>query len=88
MKKRKFSEGQIVAILKEAEAGAKVADICREHGIGVSTFYAWKSKYGGMETSELKRLKELELENRRLKEMYANLSLEHQILKDIVQKKS
>jgi putative transposase len=65
----------------------KVADICREHGISQATYYKWKSKYGGMEASDVKRLQELETENRRLKQMYAELSLDHQILKEILEKK-
>lgn len=87
MKKIKFSETQILAILKEQESGQKVADICRKHGISDATFYNWKSKYSGMTANELKRLKELEYENSRLKRMYANLSLENEALKDIVTKK-
>jgi putative transposase len=87
MKQSKFSETQIVNILKEAEAGIPVAELSRKHGFSQSAFYKWKAKYSGMDTSALKRLKELEDENRRLKQMYADLSLEHQALKDIVQKK-
>jgi putative transposase len=84
MKKSKFSESQIVNILKEAEAGVTVEDLSRQHGLSKATFYKWKAKYGGMSMSEVKRMKELEEENRRLKQMYANLSLEHEILKDII----
>jgi putative transposase len=80
MKKSKFSESQIVNILKEAEAGASVEELSRQYGFS-------KAKYSGMSVSELKRLKELEEENRRLKQMYANLSLEHEVLKDIIEKK-
>lgn len=87
MKKSIKSEQQIVAILKEAEVGVPVVDLCRQHGISVSTFYKWKAKYGGLDASALRRLKELEDENRKLKQMYANLSLEHQVLKEIVEKK-
>jgi len=87
MKKIKFSESQILAILKEQEKGMKVSDICRNHGISDATFYNWKSKYLGMTVNELKRLKELEYENSTLKRMYANLSLENEALKDIVTKK-
>jgi putative transposase len=87
MKKSRFSETQILAILKQQEAGMKVADICREYGMSQATFYNWKSKYAGMEASDIKRLRELEEENARLKRMYAELSLDHQILKDILEKK-
>ena len=87
MKQTRFTETQILKFLKEAEAGVPVADLCREHGFRKSTFYKWKAKYGGMDASALRRLKELEEENRRLKRMYAELSLDHQILKDIVEKK-
>ena len=87
MKKSKFTESQIVNILKEAEAGVSVEDLIRQHGFSRATFYKWKAKYSGMSVSELKRLKELEEENRRLKQMYADLSLEHEVLKDIVEKK-
>lgn len=87
MKKSRFSETQIIAILKQQEAGMKVADICREYGMSQATFYNWKSKYAGMEASDIKRLRELEEENARLKRMYAELSLDHQILKDILEKK-
>lgn len=87
MKKTRFSEHQIIQILKQGEAGVKVVDICREHGISPATYYKWKAKYGGMEASDVKRLQELESENRRLKQMYAELSLDHQILKEILEKK-
>ena len=87
MKQSKYSETQIVNILKESEAGIQVAELSRKHGFSQSAFYKWKAKYSGMDASALKRLKELEEENRRLKQMYADLSLEHQALKDIVQKK-
>lgn len=87
MKKTRFSETQIISILKEAENGVTVGDVCRQHGIAQSTYYKWKAKYGGLEPSALRRLKELEEENQRLKRMYAELSLEHQILKDVVEKK-
>ena len=87
MKRTKFSEQQIITILKEAESGVKVADLCRQHGMGQSTFFKWKSKYGGLEANELRRLKQLEEENRKLKRMYADLSLEHHALKDVLSKK-
>lgn len=87
MKKSRYTESQIVKILKEAEAGVSVEDLMRQHGFSRATFYKWKAKYSGMSVSELKRLKELEEENRRLKQMYADLSLEHEVLKDIIEKK-
>ncbi len=87
MKRSKYSESQIVTILKEAESGVPLEDLIRQHGFSKATFYKWKAKYSGMSVSELKRLKELEEENRRLKLMYANLSLEHAALKDIIEKK-
>lgn len=87
MKKSRFTESQIVKALKEYEAGRTSEDISRELGVNKATFYSWRKKYGGMETSELKRLKELEEENRKLKQMYADLSLDHRILKDLVEKK-
>jgi len=74
-------------VLKEVETGKLVKDVCREYGISDATYYNWKAKYGGMEASGVKRLKELKTENQRLKQMYADLSLEHRILKDIVEKK-
>ncbi len=87
MRKSQFTESQIIAVLKEHESGMKVADICRTHGISQATFFNWKSKYGGLEANELKRLRELEEENARLKKMYADLSLDHTVLKEIFQKK-
>jgi len=87
MKRSRYSEEQIIRILKEAETGIPLLDLCRKYGIGKSTFYKWRSKYGGLDVSEVKRLKALEAENRRLKLMYAELSLEHQVLKEIVEKK-
>lgn len=87
MKSTRFTETQIVKALKEHEAGRKAEDLCRELEISKATLYNWKSKYGGMEISDVKRLKELEEENARLKRMYANLSLDHEILKDIITKK-
>jgi putative transposase len=88
MKQSKFTESQMIKIVNEADAGVPVPDLCRQHGISTSTFYKWRAKYGGLDVSQLKRLRELEDENRRLKQMYADLSLDHEILKDIVAKKS
>ncbi|OCG30438.1 transposase, partial [Gilliamella sp. HK2] len=79
-------EHQIVAILKEAEAGIPVKELCRKYGMGNSTFYKWREKYGGMETSDIKRLKELEAENRKLKQMFAELSLKSQLQEEIIKK--
>ena len=87
MKKSRFTETQLVSILKEVEAGLKVEQVCRNHGISSATYYNWKSKYGGMEASDIKRLKALEDENNRLKKMYANLNLEHEAVKDLIAKK-
>ncbi len=87
MKKTRFSENQIVRILKEVESGRIVKEVCRENAISDTTYYNWKAKYGGMEASDIKRLKELEDENRRLKQMYADLSLENRALKDVIEKK-
>ena len=87
MKTSKFTEQQIVFALQQAENGVKVAEMCRKMGIHEATFYNWKKKYHGMEASQLKKLKELEDENRRLKRMYADLSLDHQLLKDVIEKK-
>jgi putative transposase len=87
MKKSRFKEEQILKILKEQETGKKVSEICRFHGISEATFYNWKSKYAGMELHELKRLKELEEENARLKRMYSEKSMDYEILKDVLSKK-
>jgi putative transposase len=87
MKKARFTESQIIAILSKQEKGISVADICREHGISNATFFNWKGKYGGMSPSQLRRLKELEIENARLKRMYADLSLVHEAFKDAIEKK-
>ena len=87
MKKTRHSESQIIRILKEVESGRRVKEVCREYSISDATYYNWKSKYGGMEASDIRRLKELEDENRRLKQMFANLSLEHIALKDVIEKK-
>jgi len=87
MKKARFTEQQIVSILKQHEAGIKSQDLCRENGISQATFFNWKAKYGGMDAKQLRRLKELEEENSRLKKMYADLSLIHHAFKDAVEKK-
>lgn len=87
MKKSRFSESQIVAILKEADAGLKVAEVCRKHGISQPTYYNWKSKYGGMSASKLKRIKEIEAEHAKLKRMYADLAMENEALKELIEKK-
>lgn len=87
MRKSKFTESQIVKTLKQVEGGRQVKDVCRELGISEQTYYTWKSKYGGMEASDVKRLKDLEAENSRLKRMYADLALEVTALKDVIAKK-
>jgi len=87
MKKSRFTETQIVSTLKSADAGMRVSELCRKHGISEATYYKWKSKYGGMEASDLKRVKELEAENTRLKRMYADLALENTAMKDLISKK-
>ncbi len=87
MRKSKFSESQIMGILAEGEAGLAVAEICRKHGISSATYYQWKSKYAGMSVSELKRVKELEAENARLKRLYADLALENAAIKDVLSRK-
>jgi putative transposase len=87
MKKSKFSESQIVEILKEGDAGFPVAQILRKHGISQATFYKWKARYGGASLAELKRLKELEAENAKLKRMYADLALENTAIKDVLSRK-
>ena len=87
MKMTRFSETQIIKILKEHDAGKETKDICREQGISRATFYNWKKKFSGMDASQLRRLKELEEENRRLKRMYADISLDHQLLKEVLEKK-
>jgi len=87
MKKSRFSESQIISILNKQEQGLTVRDICREHGISDATFYNWKAKYGGLSVSEPARIKELEVENARLKRMYADLSLVHYALRDAVEEK-
>ena len=87
MKKSRFTETQIVSILKGADAGMKVADVCRKHGISQPTYYNWKSKYGGMSASKLKRIKELEAEHSKLKRMYADLAMENDALRELIEKK-
>src|SRR5207237_2568632 len=87
MKRSKFSDEQILAIVKEGEAGRKVTDLCRANGISEQTYYRWKAKYGGMELSEMQRLKQLEDENRRLKQIVAEQTLDMQALKAVVAKK-
>jgi len=87
MRKSRFTEFQIVKILKSVEGGRTVVDVCREHGVSSATYYKWKSKYGGMEASDIQRIKDLEAENRKLKQMFADLSLENVMLKDVIEKK-
>ena len=86
MKRARFSEEQIISILKEAEAGGKVTELCRRHGISDATFYTWRSKYGGLEISEMRRLRQLEEENRRLKSIVADQALDIRALKDVLAK--
>lgn len=87
MKKTRFTETQIIGILKEADTGIQVKEICRKHGISDATYYNWKSKYGGMSASDLKRLKEMERELSQLKRMYADMAMENRALKDLIEKK-
>ena len=87
MKRKRFSEEQILTVLKAAEAGKAVTELCREHGISDATFYTWRKKYAGLELSDLKRLRQLEDENRRLKKLVADQALDLQALRDIVKKK-
>jgi putative transposase len=87
MKRARFTETQIVAILKEADSGVPVKDVCRKYEISDATYYNWKSKYGGMEASDLKKMKELERELSQMKRMYADMALENRALKDLIEKK-
>jgi putative transposase len=87
MKTSRFTEAQIMGVLHQAEGGLPVADICREHGISIATFYKWRSKYGGMDASMISQMKSLEDENRRLKRMYADLSMQADLLKEALGKK-
>ena len=87
MKTSRFTEGQIVAVLRQAEGGVAVPELCREHGISSATFYKWRSKYGGMDASMMSQMKALEEENRRLKRMYADLSMQADLLKEALGKK-
>jgi putative transposase len=87
MRKSKFSESQIVSILTDAEGGIAVADLLRKHGISKATFFKWRSKYGGASVSDVKRLRELEAENAKLKRMYADLALENAAIKDVLNRK-
>jgi len=88
VKKSRFTESQIVAVLQEGEMGLPVAELCRKHGISNATYYVWKSKYSGVQVSELQRLRELEAENVKLKRMYADLALENSAIKEILNRKS
>jgi len=87
MKKSRYTDSQILSILKQNEAGATVPDLCREHSMSTATFYKWRSKYGGMDASLMKRMKELEDENKRLKKMYAEEKLKAEIVKEALEKK-
>jgi len=86
MKKTRYSEEQIIGVLKEAEAGIPITELCRKYGISDATYYNWKGKYGGMTTSEMRRLRQLEEENRRLKQLVADLTLDNQALKAVISK--
>ena len=87
MRKSRYSDSQIMAILKQAEAGTPVPALCREHGMSSALFYKWRSKFGGMDASMIKRLKELEAENARLKKMYADVQLQNEVIKEAIEKK-
>ena len=86
MKTSRFTDSQIMAILKQAEAGMPAPELCREHGISIASFYKWRAKYGGMDASLMSRVKELEAENARLKKMYAEVQLQADVLKEVLQK--
>ena len=87
MKTSRFTDSQIMAILKQAQAGMPAPELCREHGISIASFYKWRAKYGGMDASLMSRVKELEAENARLKKMYAEVQLQADVLKEVLQKK-
>lgn len=87
MRKSKYTEHQIIGYLKQADSGRKVDDICRDAGISPATYYKWKSKYGGLEASDIRRMRDLEQENSRLKRLYADMALENNALKDLIEKK-
>tara|TARA_R110002073_G_scaffold287256_1_gene451972 strand:- start:961 stop:1281 length:321 start_codon:yes stop_codon:yes gene_type:complete len=87
MKKSRYSDSQIISILKQAEAGTPVAELCREHGMSNASFYKWRAKYGGMDASLMTRMKELEAENTRLKKMYADVQLQNDVIKEAMAKK-
>lgn len=87
MRKARFTENQIIAVIKSVETGRTVKDACREAGISEATYYNWKSRFGGMEASDIKKIKDLEDENRHLKQMFADFSLENRTLKDVIEKK-
>jgi len=87
MRTSRYSDSQIMAILKQAEAGTPVPALCREHGMSSALFYKWRSKFGGMDASMIKRLKELEAENARLKKMYADVQLQNEVIKEAMEKK-
>ena len=87
MKKSRFSETQIMGVLRQAEAGVALSELCREHGISTATFYNWRSKYGGMDASMISEMKDIQDENRRLKKMFAELSMQNELLKEALGKK-